>query len=53
LMPSPAIATTWPSFCNCSTRASLSAGLTSPCTSSMPSFAPTALAVVRPNHPLP
>ena len=43
------MATMWPSFWSRSTSASLSAGLTSPCTSSMPSFAPTALAVVRPS----
>src|SRR3990167_2461619 len=49
LMPSPAMATMCPSFWSLSTSASLSAGLTSPCTSSMPSLAPTALAVVRPS----
>ena len=37
LMPSPAMATTRPSRCSFATSASLSAGLTSPWTSSMPS----------------
>ena len=49
LMPSPAIATTRPSRCNFSTSASLSAGLTSPCTSSMPRRTAIALAVVMPS----
>ena len=46
-MPSPAMATTCPSFCSRSTKASLSAGLTSPCTSSMRSLAPTARSVAQ------
>ena len=49
LMPSPAIATTRPSRCKRSTSCSLSAGLTSPWTSSMPSRWPTARAVVNPS----
>ena len=49
LMPSPAMATMRPSFCSRSINMSLSAGLTSPCTSSMPRRAPTALAVVCPS----
>ncbi len=49
LMPSPAMATVRPSACRRSTRASLSAGNTSPCTSSMPRRRPTAPAVVSPS----
>ena len=49
LIPSPAIATMRPSFCNLLTSSSLSAGLTSPCTSSIPRRAATERAVVRPS----
>ena len=49
LMPSPAMATTCPSDCNRSINVSLSPGLTSPCTSSIPRRLPIALAVVRPS----
>ncbi len=49
LMPSPAMATTRPSFCSRVTSASLSAGLTSPRTSTMPNCRATALAVVKPS----
>ena len=49
LMPSPAMATRWPCCCRRAARRSLSCGLTSPCTSSMPSSRATARAVVRPS----
>ena len=42
----PAMATAWPLPCNVSTIVSLSSGLSPACTSSMPSRAATALAVV-------
>ena len=49
LMPSPAMATTLPSFCRRSTSASLPCGVTSPNTSSMPSWRATERAVLRPS----